>query len=355
MNVNLLQHVRVGKNSNQKQTRFSTNCDSILPINLSTNENASVATKPHIKVAGKTFEPVADWYLTGTLDSYARCGEFVRALSCEDFGKDNKKHDRFIETYSCHRPGCPTCYESWALREAEKATERLFEGQNLYRIAHKRIELRHLVFSPPQNKHKAIKQMIEQGRYNVLKHQFIELMVKAGVKGGLIVSHFWRNSQEKDDILSDNNNQDPFNAPNDKYDWYFSPHFHIIGSGFLMDSDEFFAKTGWIYKNLGDRRSLKDTIYYLLTHCANHEKHHAVTWFGLFSYNKIVKDYEETINVTVPCSACGKELHEYEIDYSFEHVDTLTPFWDMDKGIHYRKVKIKHYKLKTSLNLTRDQ
>jgi len=348
VNYNLL--VNVPRGSPGKQTHFIEENKEIsvvsLPINLSNNQNESVASKEHIKVAGKTFEPVGDWYLTGTGESYARCGEFVRALSCVDFGKNDKKHDRFIEMYSCHRPACPTCYESWALREAEKASDRLLQGQDLYRAGHKRVEIRHLAFSPPPERHKHIKMLIEQGHYNVYKHQSLEIIKNAGVDGGLIVSHFWRNSQEKDDILSDNENQDPYNPPNDKYDWYFSPHFHVLGTGFLQNSDEFYNKTGWIYKNLGERRSFKDTIYYLLTHCANHKNHHAVTWFGIFSYIKIVKDFEETKIVTVPCQACGNDLHEYALDYSWNKLDTLEPDWSQDLGIHQRKVKLRVYKLK---------
>lgn len=347
VNYNLL--VNLPRGSAGKQTHFIYNNrefeGSILPINLSKCESITVDTKPHIKVTGKTFEPVSDWYLTGTGESYARCGEFVRALSCEDWEKDHKKHDRFIETYSCHRPACPTCYESWALREAEKSTERLLQGQDLYRNRHKRVELRHLVFSPPQSKYRDIKHMIEQDRYNVLKHIHNELMKKAGVVGGLVVTHFWRNSQEKDDILIDNDNQDISIPPNTEYDWYFSPHFHVIASGFLMDSDEFYKQTGWIYKNLGERRSLKDTIYYLLTHCANHKNHHALTWFGIFSYNKIVIDFEDSKIVTVPCK-CGKDLHEYALEYSWDKIDTLEPDWTQDLGIHQRKVKFRLYKLK---------
>ena len=352
VNYNLL--VNVPRGSSGKQTHFiEENKEivvSIQPINLTNNTYESVATKQHIKVTGKTFEPVGDWYLTGTGESYARCGEFVRALSCEDFGKDSKKHDRFIETYSCHRPACPTCYESWALREAEKASDRLIQGQDLYRNAHKRVEIRHLVFSPPPEEHRKIKQMIEQGHYNVLKHKLYEMFKIAfdSSNGGAIVSHFWRNSQEKDDILSDNEGQEQniYNPPDNKHDWYFSPHFHVIASGHLINSADFHTKTGWIYKNLGDRKSFKDTIYYLLTHCANHKNHHALTWFGIFAYTKIIKDFEETKIVTVPCQACGKDLHEYALDYSWNKMDTLEPDWTQDIGIHQRKVKFRVYKLK---------
>lgn len=347
VNYNLLANLPKGRST--KQTHFIDNNIVSLPINLSTTEKLiesdTADRKPHIKISGKSYEPVGDWYLTGTGESYARCGEFVRALSCEDYEQDHKKHDRFIETYSCHRPACPTCYESWALREAEKASERLLQGQELYNNSHKRVELRHVVFSPPPQVHKYIKAIIKQDRYNVFKRESLEIIKKAGIVGGLVVIHFWRNSHESDDILPDDIDQDYQKPPNNKYDWYFSPHFHVIGSGYLIPAAEFHQKTCWIYKNLGERRSVKDTIYYLLTHCANHEKHHAVTWFGLFSYNKIVIDFEDSKIVTVPCK-CGKDLHEYALDYSWVTIDTLEPDWSQDLGVHQRKVKFRIYKLK---------
>lgn len=346
MDYNLLQHCHPGKTS-PKQTFFSQPSECILPINLSTERNASVATqqhKIHIKVTKKSFEKVGDWYLTGTLESHARCGEFVRALGCEDFGKDTLKHDRIIETYSCHRPGCPTCYESWAFREAEKATERLLEGQKLYREVGKKFSLKHVVFSPDPSEHKHIKQMLEQGRYNVLKSKVLDFIKKADAMGGSITPHFWRQVGEKED-LPDNV---VIPAGLKEGDWYFSPHFHTIIAGFLIPAAKFHAETGWLYKNLGKRKSIKDTIFYFLTHCANNEHHHAVSWFGIYSYNKMVIDSIEYQDAVVPCSACGKSLHEYAIDYSFDKIDTLEPDWEQDKGVHYRKIKIRHFKLRDS-------
>lgn len=347
MNVNLLSSIPRG-NGQTLQLVFKESPVCIPPINLSTNESVAVNSQqlhsPHIKVAGKSFETVGDWYLTGTLDSHARCGEFVRALGCEDFGKDDNKHDRVIETYSCHRPGCPICYESWAFREAEKATERLLEGQQLYHNTRKNFTLKHTVFSPPVSEHAKIKRLIEQGHYNVLKRLVLDLMKKAGVIGGCVTPHFWRQVGEKEE-LPDNVT---IPAGLKDGDWYFSPHFHGITAGFLIPSDKFFNETGWVYKNLGKRKSIKNTVFYFLTHCANHEKHHAVSWFGIYSYNKLVTDFIEIAEVNVPCSACGKALHEYALDYDFDKVDTLIPDWNQDKGIHYRKIKIRHFKIRST-------
>lgn len=346
MNFNLMQYVRAGKTS-QKQTHFKVENElkstCILPIKLSTLPTPNFPEK----IKKKQFEKVGDWYLSGTLDPHERCGEFTRALGCEDFGKNDLKHDRIIETYNCGRLGCSLDMEKVAFDIAKKSTERLFEGKNLYNSIGKRYIFRHFALSPPQEK--AIR-LISQGLYNHLKRDLIANLKQNGIEGGAVVFHLWRQVGEKEDL--------PDNVVIPKGftdgDWYLSPHFHVFAVGFITKADEFYTKTGWVYKNLGKRTSinqLRRTIQYTLTHCALHEKHHALTYFGIFSYNKIVLDYVETKDITVPCSACGKDLHEYEIDYSFEHVDTLTPFWDLDKGIHYRKIKIKHYKLKSGGNL----
>lgn len=345
MDYNLRSLIPRGKSTSQLIFKDDPGC--ILPINLSTS-GISVLHSPHIQVSGKNYEKVADWYLTGTLEAHARCGEFVRALGCEDFGKDDLKHDRIIETYSCHRPGCPECYESWAFREAEKGTERLLEGQKLYHEVGKKFALKHVAFSPPPSEFKDIKHMIEQGRYNVFKATALGLIKKAGVIGGCIVPHFWRQIGDKDDFDDSNTYQNPYSSPKEG-DWCFSPHFHVIGAGFMIPSVKFHNETGWIYKNLGKRKSIKDTIFYALTHCANHTNHHALTWFGIFSYNKLITDFIEFKNITVPCSACNSCLHEYALDYSWSKMDTLEPDWDHDKGVHFRKVKFKHFKLRSVL------
>lgn len=326
--------------SSHAQAQFFDTSACILPINPSTIPT-TVLHSPHIVVSGKFYEPIGDWYLTGTLEAHERCGEFVRALGCIHFGEDTQKHDRIIETYSCHRPGCPICYESWAFREAERATERLREGQQVYYEAGKTYSLKHVVFSPDTSKHSDIKRMLEHGDYKSLKKMVLDIIKKSGAIGGSITPHFWRQVGEKE-RLPDNV---VIPAGLKEGDWYFSPHWHTILAGYLMQSNVFYLKTNWLYKNLGKRKSIKNTIFYFLTHCANHEKHHAISWFGIYAYNKLVIDFEEFTDITIPCSACGEALHEYVLDYSWDKLDTLVPDWEQDLGVHFRKVKIRHFKI----------
>jgi hypothetical protein len=65
-----------------------------------------------------------------------------------------------------------------------------------------------------------------------------------------------------------------------------------------------------------------------------------------YTTNKLVIDFEELKDITVACSACGEALHEYALDYSWDILDTLEPDWSQDIGVHFRKVKIRHFKIR---------
>ncbi len=51
-------------------------------------------------------------------------------------------------------------------------------------------------------------------------------------------------------------------------------------------------------------------------------------------------------DITIPCSACGEALHEFALDYSWDKFDTLEPDWEHDLGVHFTKVKIRHFKIR---------
>ncbi len=99
----------------------------------------------------------------------------MKVLGCTHFGEDNLKHARIIETYSCHRAGCPVCYESWAFREAENATDRLREGQHAYYEAGIVYSLKHVVFSPDTSRHAELKRMLEHGDYKSIKRYYYSM------------------------------------------------------------------------------------------------------------------------------------------------------------------------------------
>jgi len=46
-----------------------------------------------------------------------------------------------------------------------------------------------------------------------------------------------------------------------------SPHFHILGYGWVHHVKENYESNGWIVKNLGIRNSVRATAHYQLSHC----------------------------------------------------------------------------------------
>lgn len=276
------------------------------------------------------------WYETGGLDSYARCGSIAMALGCVEHG-----HDKLLIPYSCGRKGCPTCYDSTLDNLARSASDKLKQGRNAYWEAGMRRKIDHFIISPPESDHKKILQMIEQGRYNIFKRTALAMAKKAGITGGCIVFHLYRARNKKDDVSFDDLMSD---------ERIFSPHFHIVGiADKLMQSNKFFLETGWIYKTLGKRQSLERTVKYMLLNATHHGKYNTLSWFGLYSSNKLLIDHIKEEIITIPCSKCNNPLHKFELDYSWEKVDTLEPLWDMSLGIYFVKLKTKYYKIRNEV------
>ena len=83
-----------------------------------------------------------------------------------------------------------------------------------------------------------------------------------GLYGGCTFFHPYRKKH------SDDGTSCEFNLHCDRHHtWEVGPHFHFVGYGKMDEkSDEFYTRTGWVYKNLGKRESTYETIKYLLTH-----------------------------------------------------------------------------------------
>jgi hypothetical protein len=268
-----------------------------------------------------------------------KCGEWTHPLSCPNH--DSKQitlegviaHDRYVATHSCHNPNCPVCYESWASRQAVNSSDRLIQAIGLYKHEGYVIgRVNHITFSPPQEMAKDL--IRTSGGSRTLRTMAKDMAKRAGVRGGAMIFHPFRQNDPRE-----NNYREDLKP----YVWYESPHFHVIGFGWLKKSDEFYNETGWIYKNIGRRETIKGTIKYTLTHCGIADGFQAVTYFGLFSNNKIVVDKIEKVTEAIKCRGCGEALHLYGKragDNGYE-VD-----WNDDKGVYLQVVVKKTYKLR---------
>ena len=88
--------------------------------------------------------------------------------------------------------------------------------------------------------------------------------------------------------------------------YYFSPHFHVIGYGRIIDIEEFEAlNPGWTYHNKGNVPNVGGLLRYLYSHMTMIEDRHAVTWLGRLSSATLGREDLKTIHVPVICDKTG--------------------------------------------------
>lgn len=242
----------------------------------------------------------------------SRCGEFVSIQACID------RHNPRVVVYRCHRPDCSVCYESWAGREAQRATERLEGIEQAYRqTLHPVGQVVHLVVSPPQDW--GLEQMRTRAGYERMKKRAYAIAKRAGLAGGACVFHPKRKRKRRD--------------------WYDSPHWHFVGFGWIQNGNDIFQDTGWIVKNKGVRESTGATISYLLTHAGiRHivnsdsvsKQGHVLSWFGNCSYNQVSKISEVVESEEVICSDedCSQPVQRWYGGWASVQDDEGT--WDID-------------------------
>jgi len=223
-----------------------------------------------------------DWVLPGHGEAYGDCGtwRYRGCLHVEDHVQEGLLEDHvgkvYIEMYkrSCLRSVCPVCYEKWAGKEAHKIAHRLSAvGRSMGRVIH-------LTVSP-------CREDVFNLTFERLRAKSYSIVRKNGFLGGSCIFH-------------------PFREDDNGF-WYFSPHFHMIGYGWIHGTKEGFEAHGWIVKNIGVRETVSGTALYQLSHCGIHEKYHAVTWFGKLSYNKLRHLAPAEIEKH-QCPMCGADL-----------------------------------------------
>jgi len=230
------------------------------------------------------FGESADFPLTGSGKAYATCGSFytVGCLNVENhhgFTLDgvNMNGKAYLEKHkmSCHRLACPVCCDDAVSREVERAVPRFeafhLKGRNLKPI--------HVVVSVPEVDYGLSLPGMRKKAYRALK--------LAHCIGGMMIYHSRRR--------------------NDLQGWYYSPHFHVVGYGWI-DPRKMYATMGYVVVNLGLRKSLAGTIKYELSHAGISEKYHTSTWFGCLSRSKLHVEYKEPEPKGCPC--CGEKLQQ---------------------------------------------
>lgn len=232
-------------------------------------------------------------------------------------------HDVEIANDHCDRPRCAClyCVLTWRDRAARRAAERLQAFEDAIRAKKGQVgQVKHVVVSLPDDESR---RWIAEGPdaiYARLLPRVWRRLEEAGMYAAAIIVHHVR-SEEKAE------------AGARRYHIgknYVSLHVHVHGYGFLEDARKFHARTGWLYKNKGQRRDIVGSISYNLDHAMLVEGRHALRYFGGIAYNQLKLVSETKISEVRRCR-CGEMMERYELAPGREEPD-----WAWAHGYVYR-------------------
>jgi hypothetical protein len=242
------------------------------------------------------------WVLPGHGEPYVDCGNLL-VFGCLDVEAHNQARIDGVDVVgkvfvkmkkrTCLRPSCPTCYEKWAGRGAKRIEARISQYKGSGKAIHLMLSVPHSLYHVP---------LVDLRR----KAQGIARQV--GFFGGSCIVHPFREHCIYCHEPKDTQTERCPKCGCSEFSWYFSPHFHMIGMGWIQGEKvkRIYNEQGWVTKNLGIRDSVGATALYQLSHCGIHEHHDSVTWFGAMSRNKMktIPDVQEKET----CPLCGAEL-----------------------------------------------
>jgi len=193
---------------------------------------------------------------------------------------------------SCKHPECPAegCFEAWCVAQAQSHEARLEQAKTLWKGG----DIRHFALSPHKDVAKTAshKWLLAEGQRIVLEEM--------NLQGGAVYYHRWRDGTGRRVV---------------------DPHLHVIGHGWARNSDQVYAKTGWVYKNIDaeqkirpEDRDIAATVFYLLTHApliyavGGTNRLPSWRWFGHADGSHLSRDGHVVITEAQVCPGCGDDL-----------------------------------------------
>jgi len=281
------------------------------------------------------------WDLPSQGFEYQACGTVEAKSWCPDC--KTFKHDLL---YCCNRSECPVCSSTWASKAGARIAERMWKYHVLlFRSGVWATRLSHVTFSPPED---------QWSDYRTMRARAYEVMEKAGVRGGCVIFHPYRfRDSNGESVAWKHCSLNPAAVyPIIQAEAIYSPHFHGLTAGFLMNSDRFEKLTGWVYVKHGDLDTREDIFQcarYLVSHMGLSEKRwfrkrlksgkriwvqvplfQSITYIGECSYSQLIIVNEERRLEAVTCPDCGAclELHyQKSVDVDGRPVEGLKVPW----------------------------
>lgn len=298
----------------------------------------SIQYEKRVFVDIKAKKPLGGWIMVGNGLEYDLCGHiyYDEAKGCLNV-QGHKKGLIYVRLISatCFRFECPICYQKTCARAAGAIENRFARIPKIGRDQGPEGRVKglgvpiHVTVSPPEEE-----AMTLWSDFKNLRKKALKLAKEAGIKGGCMIVHPWRNDimheEDYSFIERDKNGDidleslDRYYKTLDQYRsfWYKAPHFHLICYGWLDEDKikEIHDKTGWVIKNHGVRSSVYQTAFYQLSHAGVHPNFHVVTWFGCMSnrtYHQLDPGPKDPMAMYPKCPECG----EYLIDLRYDSED----------------------------------
>ena len=246
-----------------------------------------------------------------------------RVTTC---GTDNEHYARATIRH-CARPSCPVCAPYHIARDTPAQALKIYaKSRDLKHTDGWRAGyLQHVTVSVPEDLYYMA---LTTDGYKTLKKRALEYAQKAGVLGGLIVFHpFRQNGVNSDDDLPEEYTPTASNDL-DKKSCRFAPHFHIVGFGFVTKTAEIYDKTGWVIKALRTRDKkitsvpeISGIIAYLKSHAgiisenspSKPERMQTIAFFGACGPNAQALIGHVRIYTPQICPECGAPLRAYHV------------------------------------------
>ena len=296
-----------------------------------------------------------------------QCGTVKGWAACS---KD-KSHGATPMKESCGRVECPECWHDWGSKQSKRISERLrgyirtarpddfttftdspgedcftyydSELERFWSVGHKENarHLRHITLSAAPGD---VTPFMGTDQIHAIGKFWAKWV---GIKGGMMVFHPWRilpdirarltivirrargmGEEEYEKKFWQAVREDLLRLGTWQDYVYWSPHFHIIGFGYICDSPNFNKLTGWVVKqvrNVSQKQEwtgqrMKDDIaalaYYLLSHCNVEIGKKSVMWIGCMTPTNLKRLQEKPVVNLYPkeCEKCKAQECVYGND-----------------------------------------
>jgi len=177
-------------------------------------------------------------------------------------------------------------------------------------LIRKNVRLSHVTFSIDLGSY---------SNYKSMRKRLYQVMKRAGVHAACVIFHPFRFKDPKGTTVSwkhcSLNPQAIY--PIEASVAVYSPHWHVICTGWLIPSHEFHERfPSWVYVKHGQLATNADIFHcarYLLSHVGLNTLVRSITYMGECSYRKMAVTCELTEWESVMCPDCGAPL---QLQYS---------------------------------------